>query len=449
MNDSLSNLAAVAATAIVVVAVFLDLRRDIRRAISGRTVVLMGIFIWFLMEALLLSPGVRAYSQQTYDFGVLCVVLATVGFLLGYHATRGCRLFEPMIAAIARIEERRLLWRLVLFGGIVGFAPILFFSGFDLVQLFHDITGFRTTWGGSIGRGRYGGVREALLELEHLVNAAAPLAVILLLKFRTDLRQKAVCLLVVCWPILRACGSGTRHQIFLALGPALAVLYYWAGPRAQRIAIIVGLLLIPPAFTLMAAIGVGRNDGVISWQAGEKAEYAGNEMFQELLFITSTVPENEPYCLGYSYYVQICNPVPRFLWPGKPSLEIGIRMAQLGGAIDHGTGETYMTRSPGLIGEMYFNFGLPGVFLLSLFGGWLVRGWDRVPVRFGESLVALSFYMSGLVSLFLIGRSFTAMIFYNMIFLCLAVCLVTKVSGSSVARPVTASPGVTSPQRVS
>ena len=73
-----------------------------------------------------------------------------------------------------------------------------------------------------------------------------------------------------------------------------------------------------------------------------------------------------------------------------------------------------------------------------------------LPVRLiGESLVALSFYMSGLVSLFLIGRSFTAMIFYNMIFLCLAVCLVTKVSGSSVARPVTASPGVTSPQRVS
>jgi oligosaccharide repeat unit polymerase len=449
MTNSLSNLTAVAATAIVSIAVLLDLRKDIRRTISGRTVVLMGIFIWFLMDALLLSPIVRTFSQQTYDFGVFCVVLSTVGFLLGYHLTRGCRLMEPIAAKIASVEEPRLLWRLVLFAGIVGFAPILYFSGLDLVRLLHDIIGLRTTWGGIIGRGRYGGFREALLQLENLVNAVAPLAVILLLKFRTDLRQKAVCLLVVCWPILRAFGGGTRHHIFFALGPILGVLYYRLGPRAQRIAIIVGLLLIAPAFTLMAAIGAGRNAGAISWEAGENTPYVGNEMFQELLFITSTVPESEPYGLGYSYYVQLCTPVPRFLWPGKPSLEIGIRMAQLKGEIDRATGETYLTRSPGLIGEMYVNFGLPGVFLLSLLGGWLVRGWDRVVVQYDKSVVVFSFYLFGLVALFFIGRSFSATAFYNMIFLYLAVYLVTKFAGSSGGRSAMASLVVTSTGSVS
>ena len=47
-----------------------------------------------------------------------------------------------------------------------------------------------------------------------------------------------------------------------------------------------------------------------------------------------------------SYLVQLCAPIPRFLWPGKPSLETGIMIAELRGEVDSRTGQATYTRSP-------------------------------------------------------------------------------------------------------
>ncbi len=88
--------------------------------------------------------------------------------------------------------------------------------------------------------------------------------------------------------------------------------------------------------------------------------YVGNEMLQELAYIIDNVPERCDYQLGYSYYVQIVNPIPRFLWPGKPAIDSGLLMAQLKGEVNQ-TGEAYLTSSPGLLGEMYLNFGGWGI----------------------------------------------------------------------------------------
>jgi oligosaccharide repeat unit polymerase len=435
MPHALSTVPALGAALIVAIALLADVRHDIRRIMSGRSVVLLGIASWFLLEAIALSPEVLHYDQSQYNFGVLCIVLATLSFLAGYHGTKGCKWFEPVAARVRVLDSPRMLWRLVVFCAIIGFAPILFYSGLQLIDLLHGIVGMRETWGGLIGRGRYGGFREAMLQLEQLVIGVAPFAVILLLDRHSSGSQRGVCIIVAVWPLLRAFGSGTRSAFLMAILPVLAILYFRSSPRTQRRTMIVGLCATPLLYGLMAAIVASRNSGGFSWEARNKATYVGNEMFQELLYTTSKVPESVPYQMGESYLVQLCAPIPRFLWPGKPSLDTGILMAELHGEVDRRSGQAYLTRSPGILGEMYLNFGLPGLILLNMFGGWLVRGWDRIPQRYARSLPTMVFYLVGLAALYFLGRSFSMQTLYPIGFFVAAVYLLSWIYRAEISRP--------------
>jgi oligosaccharide repeat unit polymerase len=415
---------AIGTTLLLAIVLVADVRHDIRRLVSGRNVVLLGIFSWFLFEALTLSPEVRQYNQGQYDFGIFCVVISIVAFLAGYHLTKGCGFFEPIAAKVCVLDNSRVLGRLVVCCAVVGFAPILFYSGLQLIDLLHGILGMRQTWGGLIARGRYGGFREAVLQLENLVTGVAPFAVILLLDRRSSAIQRILCGIVAVWPILRGFGIGTRSSFLMAVLPILAILYFRSRPGVQRRMIILGLCATPLLYGLMAAIVESRNSGEFSWAAREKVAYVGNEMFQELLYITSKVPDPLPYQMGQSYIVALCAPIPRFLWPGKPSLDSGILIVESRGEVDKRTGQASYTRSPGILGEMYLNFGLPGLFLLNALGGWLVRGWDRIGPRYSFSVPTMVFYLAGLAALYFLGRSFSVQTLYPLGFFIAAVyCL--------------------------
>ena len=169
MPHSLSILPAVAATAILAIALIADVCcRDIRRLVSGRSVVLLGIASWYLFEALTLSPEVLTYDQGQYNFGIVCVVLAMAGFLAGYHGSAGCKLFEPIAARVQILDNPRVLWRLVVFCAVVGFGRSSFIRWMQLIDLLHGILGMRETWGGLIGRGATAVFYLLTLQLELL-----------------------------------------------------------------------------------------------------------------------------------------------------------------------------------------------------------------------------------------------------------------------------------------
>ena len=421
----ISNFWGLALTAFVGSSLMLNLRHDIRCLLSTRNFVLMGIGAWFLLEAVKLSPDVLKHQQSVYDYSIFCVFLATVSFLAGYHLLSPCRLFDPLARRYRELDDERVLWALVVFCGIVGFGPILYVSQLRLTALFQGIMGFRQTWGGLLARGRLGGFREALLMLEYFLRGVGPVAVILLLSRRSTMFQRVVCAAVLTWTLLRAYGSGTRYQMLGSFLPAMAVVYYQLPRLLQRQLILGGLAALPLVYTFMAAVAVSRGDGEFSWDAAEEARYVGNEMFRELVFITDNVPQKHEHLYGHSYMVQIVNPIPRFLWPGKPTGDAGILMAEMKGEVNPITGETYLTRSPGLIGEMYLNFGLLGIPVLSTFGGWLARGWDRLPQLNPQSLPTHIIFFMGLVTFFILGRSFTMNLLYNVLFLTVAVFLIT------------------------
>ena len=75
-------------------------------------------------------------------------------------------------------------------------------------------------------------------------------------------------------------------------------------------------------------------------------------------------PEPHPYLLGQSYYRLLFVPIPRMLWPEKPvdTQRIFAR------ALDPTLGSRGTTIPPGVVGDLYINFGSFGVFGMVLWG---------------------------------------------------------------------------------
>ena len=107
------------------------------------------------------------------------------------------------------------------------------------------------------------------------------------------------------------------------------------------------------------------------------------------------------------------NPIPRALWPGKPDDDAGLELARFKGLIANGS--AYLTVSPGLIGEMYWNFGIVGVVLISGFFGYLAKSWDRVRPFSQHSVLAFTVFAAGLAIIFLSGRSVNMATLYGLL----------------------------------
>jgi len=441
--DNLHDLSAMPAfflAGLMAWAICVDIRQNLCRLVSGRNVVLCAIASWYLLEAIMLPNGLRNYDQQQYNLGIFYVGLAMVSFLLGYHYTSGCSIFPAWGQKITFFDDEKWLWRLVVMGALIGFAPIVYLTGTNILEMFKGMLGMRASWGGILGRGRYGGVRDAFLMLEMFVGGVAPFAAILLLGRNSTYFQRFICLVVVVWPMLRAYGSGTRSSMITSAGALLAILYWKATPALRKKMILGGLACAPLLYGLFAALVISRGAGEFSWEDRKKAEYVGNEMFRELLFISTKVPSVANYQYGYVYYVQLVNPIPRFLWPDKPTLDTGLLMASMYGEVDS-SGEAFLTVSPGLIGEMYMNFGIIGIIGLSAFGGWLVKGWDLIAQLYGHSLPTLMYYTGGLGVLFIMGRSFTMGMFYGLLSLAALAWLIRFCNPQAVDEAIAFNPG--------
>ncbi len=122
----------------------------------------------------MIPDALRDYTQEQYNLAVFYIGLALTGFLVGYHYTRGCWFFPTLAEKITFFDDDHWLWRLVLIGALIGFAPIVYFTGSQFGEMFEGMMGMRATWGGLLGRGRYGDARAAFLMLEMFVGEVAP-----------------------------------------------------------------------------------------------------------------------------------------------------------------------------------------------------------------------------------------------------------------------------------
>lgn len=399
--------------ATVVALVVFDCRRDIAQLVAARNVFLLTIMAWFLMEAVIAPPELQTFSSETYVYGLFCVALCIIAFLGIYHTMRG-GIFDPVFRRLAGIDSPRVLWTVFIIACMIGFAPLLYAAKGNALLILEDAFNPRRRWNSLFGRARYGGITDAFMELQMFLRAAVPLAAAILVQNRQSFTRRAVTIAFLLFMFMQAFNSGTRSKVVEVFLP-IAAAAYWRFPiTIKRRALLFGLPAIAVLGLLWSAATVlGRNDGRLDWENAADAEYVGFEMFRELLYLTDVVPEPLPYRFGRTYFVQLVNPIPRAVWPSKPVDDAGLELAKVKGMV--AGGDAYLTVSPGLIGEMYWNGGLVAIVIVSGILGYLAKSWDRARPMASRSILTFTVFAAGLGIIFLSGRSINAATLYGML----------------------------------
>jgi hypothetical protein len=214
---------------------------------------------------------------------------------------------------------------------------------------------------------------------------------------------------------------------------------------------IVKLALLALAFyviqTWLAFIISNRNDGQISSSLRQKGISAvemqqvhqeGLNMFEELCWINTFIEDGsyKPNW-GTRYLAELCNPIPRALWPEKPMIGIDYAVARGFGtnAIDSAEAGVNATVSTGMIGQGLVNFGqLLGPIASAL----LMSFWTAILARLdltGDRLGRIPLLTLGLILTFNLGRDITFLTLYTFIFGALLVWLLDRSNGSWFRTP--------------
>ena len=412
--NALSNRLAILVALFVLSCLAYDIRRSVYRVVLGRSVVLISVLYWYLLEALRIPEALEHYSPSEYRFGLCCVVVSVVVFLMAYHVSR-IELFGGLGRRLSILENPLLLWRLMLLGMAIGLGSLLIYADFNALAFFEGLSSMSRRWSGSLERGRYGSWKTILFEMQMFLQAVVPLAVCLAAMKRAPAFQRIVAALFVGWLFLRTLFSGSRGQLLPIVLCIAAALFWRSSPRLRRGLVVVGLPVALIVGFLVAAIIVGgRNEGKVDVATATSTEYVGFEMFRELLFVIRAEQDGLPRQYGLTYFTQLVNPIPRAIWPNKPVGDAGLIMARAYGAVDR-NGEPTMTSSPGFLGEAYLNFGFLGLLIVPAAAGVIVRAWDRLLPTASKSLAAFLIFAAGLAAIYRSGRSFNMSAFYGLL----------------------------------
>ena len=430
--NQLSNFFAIVVAVGVVACLAYDLKRSLYRLFSGRSVVLVAVAYWYLLEALRVPKALEEYTQGEYSYGLFCVSLSVAVFLAAYHGSHWA-LFNPLARRLPILDDSRVLWRLMLAGFAIGFGSLLIYVDFDLSAFFDGLSGLNRRWSSSLGRGRYGSWRTIFYELQMFLQATIPLAVCMAFQRRAPLTQRWVAALFVIWLFFRTLSSGSRTPLVPIVVCVAVALFWRAGPRLRRTLLLAGTpLALVGGYYLCAVIVAGRNEGKFDTGKAADVEYVGFEMFRELLFVARAEDGGMSPQYGLTYFTQLVNPIPRAIWPSKPVADAGLILAREYGALDK-NGEPTMTVSPGFLGEAYLNFSFLGILIVPAAAGVLVKAWDLLLPVASRSLPAFLVYATGLATIYASGRSFNLSAFYGL--LALFVLLITVERMGLIAVP--------------
>lgn len=190
--------------------------------------------------------------------------------------------------------------------------------------------------------------------------------------------------------------GGRSHLIFFLFFAAMIIML-----RARRIYFLQILAIGGVTLVLLGILGNFRRStwkGEADWTTITQFnpfEAATEDATSELvrrssssspsLAILERVPREVPFLFGSSYVGLVAFPIPKALWPGKPQ---GIHSL---------TGETFFGliagTPPGMVGEAYWNFYIPGVMAVFLLFGMFHRRLASFYLNNGDRPAALVLFV--------------------------------------------------------
>lgn len=273
--------------------------------------------------------------------------------------------------------------------------------------------------------GKAGGAIDTILALAGYLQImiGAIFGVVAALSTNRNVRLLALLGVLLTWPYFIF--DRTRKSILAIVTPAVLAWVFLrlrASIGIKVVVVIAGFLLVNAwfgfvishrtEFTITDAFSAEGFD----FKKSSDVKHEGLNMFEELCWVFRlTADEVFKPNWGENYLANLANPIPRVIWPNKPTIGLDYAIARGGGGGDSATG-VYVTLSTGLIGQGVANFGLYlgapfAALLMALWACWLARLDYQ-----GQKIGFIPLYGLGLILTFALGRDITFLDLYPFVF---------------------------------
>ena len=371
--------------------VMLRLRGDPASAFKVENALMAAIVYWLLFDLLQAAYPYVGIGQKQVITAFSAVGLFAAAIWLG-AAGRGWHLPSVIRSAAERSLNNRMLFLAIVVSFVLGMFDFAFASGFDPFVMIEGVISNR--WAAPWSRGQFGGWEAFLGHLQYF-GYPLPALCVMLAQRRGWLRpQVVVAIALAAIMLLFLSQSGGRRIVGLCVGSAL---FTWlAAQQTLRLKTFVWTgLTVMLLLVFMQEMLRYRNIGFAAWLAGEKPElhishWGVDDNFNRLSQIITIFPDYHPYVYHRPILHALTLPIPRVVWPDKPT-DPGFDLAKL-------VGLSGVSLTSSIIGELYASFGFLTVLLGGLVMGRLAGMWNKVLSVRGDSK-ALMFGL-GLMVLF-------------------------------------------------
>jgi hypothetical protein len=284
-----------------------------------------------------------------------------------------------------------------------GYLHILLAVNFDIFEAIRQmlLPRFSQSW----TRGQYGDSAALLYEVGALINLIPPMAGLIFARVRQySAAQKAVVVMILALTAFYGFSSGTRSTYVVYILTFTGMYLITKQQLNLRHASIFGTIMAALLFGGMILMFQFRTVGL--GELGSIAEPGSLLIDWNIVSIsrlTSKFPDRYDY-LGFEIPVNaLIRPIPRVLWPGKPTgLSVPIETAL--DAVE-GAGTVSCT----YVGEAYMAGGLLAVLAMSLLFGAAAEMWNRVGLNSNRQFDQIV-YVSGFLCAALAMRSMLSML---------------------------------------
>ncbi len=405
MTSGLAHTTAVGVLATLGVSFAFEARGGLKNLVRPDLVGILALYYLTLYEFIFPQPYFDANmpDMPSVRLALWAVIMGFVGLFIGRHLVkRGRQPFEQiMTRSVPPTWLAVILWSCF----FLGFLHVLLATNFDIPVIIEAM--LRARFDQPWGRGRLGDWKALITELQLLLYLVPPLFGLMLGKRE---RYSAINLLLsglaFLWLLFFGFTGGTRN-VFAAYLITFLIAFTFSSPPQRRAQVIVVAVICGAMMVMATRVMLDmRTVGLKRWLEGDMPnmitrQNSGVFVDDNLLAIsvlTQYFPkQNQDRYLGFEIpYLALIRPIPRALWPGKPT---GMSIS-----IEKVFNVKGVTIAATFVGEAYMSGGLVAVLLEGLVLGMLATFWNRFSSQKNSEL-GLLVYSSGFFAVTITMRS--------------------------------------------
>ena len=382
-----------------------EARGGLKNLVRPDLVGIAALYYLTLYEFLFPQPyfDVNMSDTAAVYLALWAVIIGFIGIFIGRHLVpRGRQPFEEIMTRPVPPG-----WLLVILwvSFFVGFLYVLLGVDFDLPRILEAMmqARFDQPW----GRGRLGDWKALINELSLLLYLVPPIVGLMFgRRERYSPLSLLLAMLAFLWLLFFGFAAGTR-TVFAAYLITFLVAFTFSSPPQRRtqvlvVAAICGAMMVMATKVMLEM----RTMGLKRWLEGDipagMTRQNSSVFVDDNLLAISVLAQYFPKQNGGHYlgleipYLALIRPIPRALWPGKPT---GMSVS-----IEEIFNVKGVTIAATFVGEAYMSGGLFAVALEGIILGILATFWNRFASQ-KNSALGLLVYSSGFFAVTITMRS--------------------------------------------